>query len=67
MQIAEILFAHVDIAPIEIVTIYDLLWWINFVSIGKMWIVESYLHIQQRPIGNRLLVSIILKIFRDGQ
>ena len=27
MQIAEIYFAHVDIAPVEIVTIYDLLWW----------------------------------------
>jgi len=26
----EILFAHVDISPIEIVTIYDLLWWIRF-------------------------------------
>jgi hypothetical protein len=30
MQIAKIYFAHVDIAPIEIVTIYDLLWWTTF-------------------------------------
>lgn len=30
MQIAKIYFAHVDIAPIEIVTIYDLLWWTQF-------------------------------------
>jgi len=29
-QLAKILFAQVDIAPIEIVTIYDLLWWIIF-------------------------------------
>jgi hypothetical protein len=29
-HLTEILFAHVDIAPIEIVTIYDLKWWIQF-------------------------------------
>jgi hypothetical protein len=29
-QLAKILFAQVDIAPIEIVTIYDLLWWVIF-------------------------------------
>ena len=29
-NLAEILFSHVDTAPVEIFTIYDLLWWVQF-------------------------------------
>ena len=29
-DLAEILFEHVDIAPIEIASIFDLYWWMNF-------------------------------------
>jgi hypothetical protein len=29
-NLAELLFSHVDTAPVEIVTIYDILWWVQF-------------------------------------
>ena len=30
MQLAEILFEHVDYSPVKIKTIFDLFWWCNF-------------------------------------